>query len=225
MRNLTKILWGFVFVIIGIIIGLNSLNITSIDIFFDGWWTLFIIVPSFIGLFDSHDGITGNLIGLIIGILLLLASRGLIDFELVAKMIVPIIFVFIGLSMIFNNTIKSSISNKVRKSKKDGIETIIATFSEQRINKSKEKFTGASLDSVFGNIVLDLKEAEIANETVIEASAIFGGAVILLPSDVEVKVKATPIFGGVSNHLPRSNDSKKIVYIEAFCMFGGIDIK
>lgn len=225
MKNFSKILWGFVFVIIGVIIGTNSLGITNINIFFDGWWTLFIIVPAFIGLFDNKEGVTGNLIFLLIGILLLLASRDMIDFELVAKLIVPIIFVLIGLSMIFNNTIKSSITKKVKQGKEKGVETIVATFSEQKINKDNETFDGITLDSVFGNIVLDLRNAKIKDEAVIDASAIFGGAVILLPNNVDVKVKATPIFGGVSNHVLKTSENKKTIYIEAFCLFGGIDIK
>ena len=49
MKKIEEILWGVFFIAIGIIIGLNALGITDINIFFDGWWTLFIIVPCFIG--------------------------------------------------------------------------------------------------------------------------------------------------------------------------------
>ena len=52
MNNFKNIIWGIVLVIIGIIFGLNALEITNINIFFSGWWTLFIIVPSFIDLFN-----------------------------------------------------------------------------------------------------------------------------------------------------------------------------
>ena len=45
MKNLTSVIWGLVFIIVGVIFGLNTLNITDINIFFDGWWTLFIIIP------------------------------------------------------------------------------------------------------------------------------------------------------------------------------------
>lgn len=225
MKNVNKVLWGLVFVIIGVVIATNSFGITNINIFFDGWWTLFIIVPCFIGLFDIREGKTGNLIGLLIGIMLLLATRGLIDFEVIVKMIVPLIFIIIGLSMIFNNTIKNKISRKVREGKNNGLETITATFSDQRISKDNEKFIGANLDSVFGNIVLDLRKAKMEEEMTIDASAIFGGAVILVPKDVNIKVKSTPIFGGVSNLVSNSSDYKKTIYIEAFCMFGGIEIK
>ncbi len=48
MKNLESIVIGLILIAIGVIIGLNTLNITDINIFFDGWWTLFIIIPSII---------------------------------------------------------------------------------------------------------------------------------------------------------------------------------
>ena len=50
MKNLESIVIGLILIAIGVIIGLNTLNITDINIFFDGWWTLFIIIPSIISL-------------------------------------------------------------------------------------------------------------------------------------------------------------------------------
>ena len=45
MKNITKILWGTALIAVGGIIALNAFGITDIELFFDGWWTLFIIVP------------------------------------------------------------------------------------------------------------------------------------------------------------------------------------
>ena len=193
MNIISKTMWGIVLIIIGVIIGLNSLEITNIDIFFSGWWTLFIIIPCFIGIFNEKEGKTGNIIG-------------------------PI-----GLSMIFKNTLQKNITEKVN-TMKDGLESVVATFADEKVTKTEEPFEGANLDAVFGSITLDICEAKLKNETVIKASSIFGGITIITPKDVEVKVKSTSIFGGVSNHTSKK-DSKKIIYIEGFCLFGGIDIK
>lgn len=226
MNNFNKVLWGIVFIALGIVIGLNALDITSINIFFKGWWTLLIIIPCLIGLFDSkNQSQTGNIIGVVIGVALLLATRGIINFSLVWKMLIPIIFVAIGLSIIFNETIKSKISNKVKEASKNGLENITATFAEQKINKDGEEFKGANLDAVFGGVNLDLRKANIENEAAIKASSIFGGIEILVPESVNVKVKGTPIFGGVSNKSIYNKENTKTLYIEAFCMFGGVDIK
>lgn len=63
MNNFSKILWGIVLIVLGIGIGLNALDIISINFFFKGWWTLFIIIPCLIDLFNSNgDSKTGDLV-------------------------------------------------------------------------------------------------------------------------------------------------------------------
>ena len=108
MNKISNSLWGLVLILLGLIIGLNALDITDINIFFDGWWTLFIIVPCFIGLFKNESK-TGNIIGLIIGILLLLGSQNIINFALIWKLIVPIILIIIGLSFIFKDAFNKKV--------------------------------------------------------------------------------------------------------------------
>lgn len=67
MKKVEHILWGLVFIAAGLIIGGNSLGIIDVNLFFNGWWTLFIIVPCFISLLTEKEK-TGNIIGLVIGI-------------------------------------------------------------------------------------------------------------------------------------------------------------
>ena len=226
MDKVNRILWGLVFVVLGVVVALNTLNIIDFNIFFDGWWTLIIIVPCFIGLFDTtNESKVGNVIGIIIGIVLLLASWGWLRFDLIFKLFIPAILVIIGLYMIFGNLFKNNVKEKVKAKKEKGHgESIVATFSEQMVTKKDEVFENANLDAVFGSVVLDLSKAKIKDEAVISASAIFGGIDIIVPKDVEVKVKSTPIFGGVSNK-SKGKDTKKVIYIDALALFGSIDIK
>lgn len=221
MKKISNILWGFFFIIIGLILGLNALELTSINIFFEGWWTLFIIVPCFIGLFDNSEKI-GNIIGIVIGILLLLCCQGLFDFDLVWKLILPFIFIMIGLSFMF----KGSLSKEIKKIKKSDSKTYYATFSGQRLDFANEKFEGCELNAVFGGITCDLRNAKLDSDVVITASSIFGGIDIYVPSDVQVKVSSTSIFGGVDNKYKKDDsEKKKTVYIEATCIFGGVEVK
>ena len=53
MKDLGNKILGIIFIVIGIIIMLNALDVTSIDVFFDGWWTLFIIIPSLVSLINQ----------------------------------------------------------------------------------------------------------------------------------------------------------------------------
>ena len=102
MKNLHKFSWGLAFIAVGIILALNTLEITNIDVFFDGWWTLFIIIPSFIGLFKRGDRL-GSLFMLAIGVTLLLAAQDVMEYGMIWKLFLPVALVFIGIKLIFGN--------------------------------------------------------------------------------------------------------------------------
>ena len=42
MKKASSILWGIVLIAVGVVLALNVFNIMDINLFFDGWWTLFI---------------------------------------------------------------------------------------------------------------------------------------------------------------------------------------
>lgn len=100
MKKSTKIIWGIALIAIGVILAGNAAGLFNIDLFFKGWWTLFIIIPSVVGLFtEGKYEIVSNLAGIAIGVLLLLACNETIAWDIVWKMIIPIILISIGLSM------------------------------------------------------------------------------------------------------------------------------
>ena len=84
MKKFKNILWGLVFISLGVLLGLKVTGIIDVNIFFDGWWTLFIIIPCTIGFFTESPK-TGNLIGIFIGAAILLSAQNVISFELIWK--------------------------------------------------------------------------------------------------------------------------------------------
>lgn len=227
MKKFGNVLWGIVLVLLGLIIGGNRLGITSINIFFDGWWTLLIIIPCFIGLFNETEK-TGNIIGLLIGICLLLACLDIVNFDLIWKLLFPAILVVIGLSIIFKDTIGGKVNNEIKKlnEKRSKEDTCCATFSGEKIKYDKEKFTGTDLSAVFGGIECDLRQAVIESDVVINASAIFGGIKIYVPENVKVKTKSTSIFGGVENKSnTNAEENSYTIYVNGTALFGGVEIK
>lgn len=118
MKKMNSIVWGIALIAVSVVLLLNAFQITNIEIFFDGWWTLFIIVPSIIGLFTGHDK-TANIIGLLIGTFLLLACQNILDFDIVWKLIAPVIIAVIGIKMIFGG-----IDNKKHQNSKDNQYTV-----------------------------------------------------------------------------------------------------
>ena len=227
MKRMKPILWGLVLIALGIIWGLNAFGVITDDVFFEGWWTLFIIVPCVIGLFTDHDK-TGNLIGLLIGVALLLACQGILTFDMLWKLLVPVLLVIIGLKLIFKNTfgnrtklIADEIAAKAAPTKE-----YCAVFSGQRVAFDGERFEGATLTAVFGGVDFDIRRAIIEEDVVIRITTVFGGVDLYMPDNVNVKISSTGIFGGISDkRAVKTNDNAVTVYVNAVCLFGGADIK
>lgn len=225
MKKISNVLWGLLFIVIGIIWILNVTEIVNINLFFRGWWTLFIIVPSIFGIVEKPKDISGYIF-LLIGLMLFALARDLISFVLISKLILPLLLIFIGISILFKNAFNGKISKKINEVDKDGMEIYSATFSDNRVKLSGDEFKNARLDATFGSVTLDLSECNITKDGVITASAIFAGVDIIVPDNVNVKVKSTGIFGGTSNKSKNKNeDERKTIYIESFALFGGVEIK
>ena len=208
MKRSNQILWGILLVGVGLLLALNAFGISHVNLFFKGWWTLFIIVPSLAGLVSGKDR-TGNLIGLGIGVFLLLCSRGILSFDLLWKLLVPGIVILFGVRMILGSLRYGT-----------------AVFAGEKMNFDGEEFQGAELNAVFGSVDCDLRRALIQRDCVVSASAIFGGIDIFVPSDVNVKITSNSIFGGVSNKtVGYRNEAAPTLYIRATCLFGGVDVK
>ena len=143
MNKVSNAMWGLVLIILGVIFGLNAIGITDINIFFKGWWTLFLIVPGFIGLFKNNDR-TGDIILIIVGVILLLCTRDILDFDIIWKLIFPVILVIIGISIIFKDLFSTKINKEINKLnekiKKDS--DYCSTFGSQNIKYDDEEFKG-----------------------------------------------------------------------------------
>ncbi len=227
MKKIGNVLWGLVLIALGLIIGLNALGLTNINIFFTGWWTLFIIVPSLIELIRSNNKMW-SFIWLCIGIVLLLCAQNVLSFHIIRKLIIPFVLVMIGINIIFKDTFNKKIAEKIKtlNNNKGQFEEYCATFGEQKTDLAGQEFKGANLDAIFGSVELDISKAIIKQDQVINANAIFGGVEIRVPEGVNVKVKATPIFGGVDNKVKTQyNESLPTIYINGAAIFGGVEIR
>ena len=227
MKRRNQVLWGVILVGIGLLLGLNALGITHINLFFDGWWTLFIIVPCVAGLVSGKD-VVGHLIGIGIGVFLLLCCQDILDFSMLWKLVFPAIIILFGVKMIFGTRVDRASSEVIKRLQATNGQVPYGTavFTGEKMNFSGEVFHGAELNAVFGGVECDLRNAIIEQDCVIQASAVFGGIDIYVPTNVNIKVSSNSIFGGVSNKTANYHDElAPTIYIKCNCMFGGVDIK
>ncbi len=154
----------------------------------------------------------------ILGVLIIIAGIiiAINVFEIFIKIFVPVVVVLIVLRLVFSSKKKINTEN-TKKS------TVI--FSGSELNFGGEEFSGGKFTAIFGGIECTLRGAVINGDCVVEATAIFGGVDIIVPDGVNVKVNSTSIFGGVSQMQNNTTDNANTLYINATCLFGGVEIK
>ncbi len=302
-RNSNGFIWGIILIVLGLFIAARAVGLITFSIFFDGWWTLFIIIPCFIGLFSNEHGKISYLIGLCIGTLLLMSAQNMITWRMFGPLVFAAVLVLAGVNILFkkdpseyhnqfnnkqnnnnqsgeykeyvynengtnssegNNaadgttenssatdenatngskfsyTYNTNYSNKNHNNhnayqnayqnsyKGAGYCACTAVFAGKDLRFDNKEFHGAALSTIFGGIELDLRNAIINENVVIDAKAVLGGIDIFVPNYVRVSIDCTPILGGVDDKTRTpmgANENTPTIFINATCVLGGIDVK
>lgn len=221
-----NVLWGFIFIAVGILYAGNTFNLWDFKLFFHGWWTLFIIVPCLISIVENGFS-TGNIVGLVIGVLFLLSSQGIVNSRIISKLIFPAILILIGIKIIFRDSFNKTMNKGINVNiNREGRLEYTSIFGNQKEMYPNEQFNGASMLAIFGCMELNLMNAIINEDIIINSTSIFGGVDIIVPINVNVKISSIPIFGGASNKArPCMDANAPTIYINATCIFGGLDSK
>lgn len=204
MKKTMGIVLGALLIAVGALAILDVCDIVPFDVSFDGWWTVFIIVPAIESILTSRDK-TGGFIFLTIGVYLLLAARDIIEYELFWKLIIPVIIVIVGIKLIVK-TITGE-KNETRKEEKDG--------------------DSMNVGAVFGGTKCNLTDVDFEKMHKVNLFCIFGGAELIVPEDVRVNVNTFSLFGGINDkRVPRNEVLKtRELTVNGLCLFGGADIK
>ena len=219
--NLSTIL-GVVIILIGIMILGNNFEWWDFNIFFDGWWTLFIIIPSIIDILKGRNVISSLLVFLV-GLLLLFACQDIIMWGFIGKIILPVVIIGLGLCALLKIDIRKIKVKKEKASAKNP--NFIGIFSgcSEKVNYM---FHQGNCVAIFGGVDLDLAKANIKEDIKIDAVSIFGGIEIKVPKNVDVKANGVAIFGGTEDNVKNEVTNKSpTIYINYTCIFGGIEIK
>ena len=228
MKKIKPIIWGIAIIALGVIFGGNAIGLFNFDVFFDGWWTLFIIVPSCISLITEKERLT-SLAFLSAGIILLLAAQNVFGWDVAWKVILAVALILFGLSILFKTIFHSNNDKEVEKKVKEAendkaMDAQMAVFSGNERTYKNEEFMGSNSMAIFGGAELDLRDAIFKKDTVIKAFTLFGGIEIMVPDDVQIKTKSAFFFGGISDDRKNPSIGKYTIYIDAAGGFGGITI-
>ncbi|HMM05346.1 MAG TPA: LiaF-related protein [Clostridiales bacterium] len=219
-RNLSLLFLGAILIFLGVLWGGNSFGIWDVDLFFHGWWTLFLIIPPIFGMIQ-HGVKSFDLIVLFIGLVFLFSSQGIFSWGTVSKLFLPALLIVIGLLVIFSIFRRKKVPGIDR----EAMAHLSAVFSGIKHDFVNETYTGGRVEAVFGSVDLDLRGAVIEQDIYMEVNAVFGGVKIFFPPNVRVIADKNAVFGGVSDKTVANNAvNTPQVHIECNAVFGGVEL-
>lgn len=228
---MTRILFGVVLVVAAVVVFGNSVGWWNVQDF-DGWWTVFLIVPGLAGLI-SYGFNVGSTCLVLLGIWLLADAQDWIPAPVADSLIWVLILLLIGLKLIFGSFRRGKVPTApvifdgVRGAS-DSSNTVnySAVFGSVEVSNNSLTLCGGNVTAIFGGAVLDLRQAVPIDGAVIEANAVFGGVEIFAPQNCRLQVNGVPFFGGCGSKAQRPNDmSLPLLIIKYTSVFGGVEIK
>lgn len=208
---------GLLLIAGGAVAALNLFGLTDFELSTDGWWALFIIVPSLYGLVTEASKIS-SLGFLSLGVYLLLAARDIISYSFALKLFVPTVIVLLGVKLI----IKAFVGSKRGATEVNGFNFDVKPCEENAFSKSLGRIA-----AVFGGNDCNLNDRELADRNFLELLCVFGGIELKVPENVELELNVFTLFGGISDERKTASSAEKTVKLtlNGFCLFGGVDIK
>lgn len=221
-NNYVGIVIGLLFLVIGGGYLAEAIGIVEeFTIFFDGWWTLFIIVPCFCGLLGKGGGKIGYLIGLAIGLFLLLTARGVLDSDKLWALILAAICILLGLNLMLPKR-----ARRAKEEERESAET-------DRFDRAEHVTAEAPSYTVQEDGVVCEEAPEVTVEPSgdsyqedgekVVCSAVFAGRDIRVDNSGFYGANLSAIFGGIDLNL-KNAIIRRNVTIEVRAVFGGIDI-
>jgi len=237
---------GFFLLIIGAFLLMRAGGVFLPDWLFT-WPVLLIAIGIFIGL--KHQFRHGGWI-----IPILIGSIFLIDRELTTvnlrPFIAPIIIISIGLFFILRPKFRRSKNigrereavpfgervmeesgfenNEERFNDKRDLLDAISVFGGVKKNIMTKNFKGGDIVNFMGGSEINLTQADFNGTIKIDTTNVFGGTKLIVPSNWDIQSEVVAVFGGVDDKRQLTGnpvDPNKLIIIEGFCLFGGIEIR
>lgn len=219
-QTISRIITGILIVLVGVGALLDSLELIN---FWDQartWWPLAVVAAGVLVFISDRRQYVTALMLILVGAILQLNAVDSLNVN-VWSLVWPVAIIAVGLSVLINR------SNRPKLVKGNDFDALSAFMSGTETINASENYQGGRLSSMFGGIVLDLRDAKIKKEATIEVFALCGGIEIKIPRDWRVEHRVTPILGGVESnkHSDKLSADSPTLYIVGTVALGGVEIK
>lgn len=205
MKQKTTLLLGIILILIGAGYLCNALFHWHFSIFFNGWWTLFLIIPSIVKMATS--GIKRSYVILLLsGIFLLIISN------LPSMLIFPVFVILTGIFILYHtfsspkntqqhnyrfSSARSNTNNHWNHAENDfsDFPTYSVTFSKSVVQNTSNNLTGGKIEVFMGSADVDFSMALIKDDITIDVTSVTGTANIIIPKNIKLNIITSNILG------------------------------
>ncbi len=212
-------LGGIVLIAIGAFFLLDSFGILHFGRLISNWWPIILII---VGMGKINSNKPTGVILIVLGIFFLSATLFNLHWDWLWRLW-PVVLIAIGIKIIMQG--KDSLKNT--DASDDSYFSHNSFFGGGEHKNLSSDLKGGELVTIFGGIELDLSEAQPSENCKIICTTIFGGIEIRVPTNWNVIVSGTPLFGSINNRTRPHDDPNKLVTINinGTALFGSIEIK
>lgn len=221
-RLTPQLVMGLLIIVVGVLFTLDNLGIAYAEDYLR-YWPAGLIAIGLVKLWQYRDGSGGGFAGVLFvvaGLLLLADSLGLVRVRI--GQLWPLLLVFFGASMVWRGIHGRPAASTDTTATVSGI----AILGGVKRGNNSRGFKGGDLTAIMGGCEIDLRQASIDGEAVIEVFAMWGGIEIRVPEDWTVISRVVPLLGGVEDKTrpPRGATTHRLV-LRGFAIMGGIEVK
>ena len=222
-RLTPQLLLGLLIIGAGILFTLENLGwLEAHD--YARYWPLGLVAIGLLKLWQSRDGMGGAFGGFIFtlaGMWLLLEQTAVIRISF--RDMWPLLLVFFGVYLVWQgvNGRRRTLSGDSNSS----INAVAILGGVVRGNNSRS-FRGGDLTAIMGGCEIDLRQAAINGDAVLEVFALWGGIEIRVPEDWTVSTRVGALLGGVEDKTrPPQGATAHRLTLRGFAIMGGVEVK
>jgi hypothetical protein len=222
-RVTPQLVMGLLIVVLGVLLTLENIGVADVGRYVARYWPAALIIVGLMKLWQwRRDGFGafGGLMFVLFGTLLLLDSTGVVAWSW--EDMWPLILVFIGGSMVWRGM------QRPRPSTDDSTAAVsgMAVLGGVKRRNNAQAFKGGDLTAIMGGCEIDLRQAAINGEAVIDVFAMWGGIELRVPENWTVISRVTPLLGGVEDKsVPPPPPAVHRLVLRGMAIMGGIEVK
>jgi predicted membrane protein len=229
-RASSQVVIGLLVVAFGVLFLLDNLNIIYLRhvIFF---WPLAFVASGLVALFSDGPR-SGRITGIVLIAIGVAMTMNRLGYYFISwRTFWPLVMIGLG-GLILYRTLGGGRAVRVRAgpftkddAKTDNVIDITAILGGFERRVSAPDFRGGEITAIMGGCEIDLREAGLAGEAVINVFAIWGGITIKVPADWTVVLHGSPIMGGFTEKTARPPDNSKRLVVTGYAIMGGVEVR